>query len=340
MYKKFFDLKRNPFEIAPDPHFLFFTERTREALASIYYGICRRKGFVLMTGEVGTGKTLLVRCLLELLTRQQIAFANVFNPLLSADDFLRYVASDLGITPADSSKSTLLLELNNFLIARLRKGLTTVLIVDEAQNLQADVLEEIRLLTNLETAKQKLLQILLVGQPELEPKLDCANLRQLKQRVALRCRLEPLEERDIQGYIVRRLTLAGMTTNPEALFSAGAVAAIYHYSQGIPRLVNTLCENSLIGTYAQHARAVSVQIVEEIAAEFRLGRWARPSEPTKVDETVAAARFLLQFAESLKTASRGNGGHAAQTSYGAASLRNDINLIQPVDVPKAAVPQT
>lgn len=341
MYKKFFDLKRNPFEISPDPHFLFFTERTREALASIYYGICRRKGFVLMTGEVGTGKTLLVRCLLELLTRQQIAFANVFNPLLSADDFLRYVASDFGITPADRSKSTLLFELNNFLIARLRKGLTTVLIVDEAQNLRPDVLEEIRLLTNLETAKQKLLQILLVGQPELEPKLDCPNLRQLKQRVALRCRLEALQQREVEGYIVRRLTLAGMTTNAGTVFSPGAVAAIYHYSQGIPRLVNTLCENSLIAAYAQHTKMVSVQMIEEISAEFRLGRWSRPAEPNHVDdETVAAARFLLQFSESLKVASHGNGGYGVKPSYSSTSSSSDLNFVQPADVPNVATPRT
>ncbi|MFZ0420448.1 MAG: AAA family ATPase [Candidatus Sulfotelmatobacter sp.] len=340
MYKKFFDLKRNPFEIAPDPHFLFFTERHREALASIYYGICRRKGFVLMTGEVGTGKTLLVRCLLELLTRQQVAFANVFNPLLSAENFLRYVASDLGITLADRSKSTLLFELNNFLIARLRKGLTTVLIVDEAQNLELEVLEEIRLLTNLETAKQKLLQILLVGQPELEPKLDCANLRQLKQRVALRCRLEALEQQEVQGYIVRRLTLGGMATNPEAVFSPGAVAAIYHYSQGIPRLVNTICENSLIAAFAQKARTVSAQMVEEISAEFRLGRWARPSEPTAVNETVAAARFLLQFAESLKIVSHGDGRQPAKT-YRPPSAGNDVNFLpSSLDISKVVTPRT
>jgi general secretion pathway protein A len=340
MYKKFFDLKRNPFEIAPDPHFLFFTERHKEALASIYYGICRRKGFVLMTGEVGTGKTLLVRCLLELLNRQQVAFANVFNPLLSPDDFLRYVASDLGVTPTDPSKGSLLLALNNFLIARLRKGLTTVLIVDEAQNLQPDILEEIRLLTNLETANQKLLQILLVGQPELEPKLDCANLRQLKQRIALRCRLEGLQPEEVQGYIVRRLTLAGMTTNPGAVFSADAVAAIYNYSQGIPRLVNTLCENSLIAAFAQHTRTVSALMVEEISVEFRLGRWSRPSDPTAVSETVAAARFLLQFTESLKAASHTNGGQASK-SFRPSSVGNDLNFIQPGhDTPKVATPRT
>jgi type II secretory pathway predicted ATPase ExeA len=328
MYKKFFGLKRSPFEIAPDPYFLFLTDRHKEALASIYYGICRRKGFVLMTGEVGTGKTLLVRCLLDLLTRQQVVFANVFNPLFSATDFLRYVASDLGVTLTDPSKSTLLLELNNFLITRHRKGLTTVLIVDEAQNLHPDVLEEIRLLTNLETAKQKLLQILLVGQPELDRKLDCSSLRQLKQRIVLRCLLEALQKDEIHDYIVRRLTLAGLTANPEAVFSPAALEVIYHYSKGIPRLVNTLCENSLIVACAQRSRTVSAEMVEEISEEFRLGRWAQPSDTAMVSEPIGAARFSLPAVESLKAASHGNGGQVSKTYQTA-----------PADISKVVTPQ-
>ena len=314
MYKRFFGLRRNPFEISPDPYFLFLTDRHNEALASIYYGICRRKGFVLMTGEVGTGKTLLVRCLLELLTRQKVGFANVFNPLLSASEFLRYVVGDLGIKPVDTSKASLLLELNNFLIARHRKGLTTVLVVDEAQNLPPDVLEEIRLLTNLETSKQKLLQILLVGQPELERKLDSANLRQLKQRIALRCHLEALHKDEVRDYVARRLTLAGLSTNAEEIFSPDALQIIYHYSQGIPRLINTLCENSLIAAFAHRSPSVSGAMVEEISAEFRLGRWAQPAENTGVDETLVAAKFLLQVAESLKSGNNGRIPTAAPTA--------------------------
>src|SRR5579864_8497082 len=205
MYKKFFGLNRNPFEISPDPYFLFLTERHKDALASLYYGIGRRKGFLVLTGEVGTGKTLLVRCLLDLLKRQQVSFANVFNPLLSGTEFLRYVVADLGLRSPDPSKSSLLLTLNEHLIARYRKGLSTVLIVDEAQHLHPEVLEEIRLLTNLETAQQKLLQILLVGQPELEERLDSPDLRQLKQRIALRCRLEAFNEQLTSQYVAQRL---------------------------------------------------------------------------------------------------------------------------------------
>ena len=170
MYKQFFGLTKNPFEISPDPFFYHATPRHNEALANLHYGVGRRKGFIVITGEVGTGKTLLVRCLLELLNRQHIAFANVFNAQLSDIDFLRYIAGDLGLKLRNQPKSELLLELNHYLIERHRNGQTTVLVVDEAQHLSAGVLEEIRLLTNLETSQQKLLQILLVGQPELATK--------------------------------------------------------------------------------------------------------------------------------------------------------------------------
>lgn len=271
MYESFFGLKRSPFEISPDPHFLFPTSHHNEALASIYFGICRRKGFVVMTGEVGTGKTLLVRCLLELLNRQQVAFANVFNAQLSEIDFLRYIAGDLGLKLWSQSKSELLLELNHFLIQRHRKGQTTVLVVDEAQNLSAAVLEEIRLLTNLETSQHKLLQILLVGQPELDEKLESYDLRQLKQRIGLRCRLQPLTLEETVGYIARRLKQAGADERLESIFPRAASAAIHRCSKGIPRVINTICENALISACAVRSLVVTPEIVEEVATEFRLG---------------------------------------------------------------------
>src|ERR1700730_4464647 len=297
MYKTFFGLKRNPFEISPDPYFLFPTERYNEALASIYYGIRRRKGFVVMTGEVGTGKTLLVRCLLELLTRQQIAFANVFNPLLSGTEFLRYVSDDFGLKVPDASKSTLLRTLNEFLIARYRKRLTTVLIVDEAQHLLPEVLEEIRLLTNLETSQEKLVQILLVGQPELEPRLDSAHLRQLKQRIALRCRLGPLGEQETRDYILQRLRRAGMTEGAESVFPPETVRVVYQYSRGIPRFMNTLFENSLISAFARQERSVTPEMMREISAEFRLNYESDRvySETDGQEQQRAAARALLEI---------------------------------------------
>ncbi len=168
MYKAFYNLKRNPFELTPDPSFLFPTTSHNEALASLYYGVRRRKGFVVMTGEVGTGKTLLVRCLLQLLKGTNVSYAYVFNSRLSSAEFLQYVAGDFGLPFSGKTKSELLLELGSFLVARHQKELTTLLVADEAHHLSAEVLEEIRLLTNLETAHGKLLQILLVGQPELD----------------------------------------------------------------------------------------------------------------------------------------------------------------------------
>jgi len=311
MYKNFYSLKRNPFEISPDPYFLFPTSRHNEALASVYYGVCRRKGFIVMSGEVGTGKTLLVRCLLELLSRRQIAFANVFNSRLSALDFLRYIVGDLGLKPADQSKSGILLELNNYLIARYRKGEITALIVDEAQHLSSEVLEEIRLLSNLETTQHKLLQILLVGQPELEPKLDSYELRQLKQRIALRCRLEPLELEETRGYIMRRLELAGANGRADKIFPRPAVALIHQHSRGIPRLINTICENALIASYAQRADSVTPKTVEEVSAEFRLAAPPTPPSGSAKVEPEALLRAFTTLVETLEKMGSAKVGNAA-----------------------------
>ena len=200
MYKAYFNLTRNPFELTPDPDFLFVTKRHNEALAALYYGVRRHKGFVVLTGEVGTGKTLLLRCLLQLFKQSKdVAYAYVFNSLLGSNEFLQYILSDLGLSTAGKNKSQLLLELGQFLISRSAKKQTTVLIIDEAHHLSAELLEEVRLLTNLETTDDKLLQILLVGQPELDQKLDSMGLRQLKQRVALRSHLDPLDLDETRG---------------------------------------------------------------------------------------------------------------------------------------------
>jgi general secretion pathway protein A len=271
MYKKFFGLTRSPFDISPDPYFLFPTPRHNEALASIVHGVIRRKGFMVLSGEVGTGKTLMVRCLLELLRARGIASANVFNPRLRPKEFLHYIIGDLGLNPeSPDNKGALLLQLYNYVIARQQKNQTTVLIVDEAQNMDVELLEEIRLLTNLETAQQKLIQIVLVGQPELDQKLDSPQLRQLKQRITLRCTLGPFEEIETRAYIWQRMKRAGMTFEAVLVFPPATVAAIYHYSQGIPRLINTICENALIHAYAQQSKQVTEQMVDEVATDLRL----------------------------------------------------------------------
>jgi general secretion pathway protein A len=319
MYKKFFGLTRNPFELSPDPYFLFATARHDEALASILHGVLRHKGFIVVTGEVGTGKTLLVSCLLEHLRREKIASANIFNPCLSPLEFLRYIVVDLGIKTAGQDKGSLLLELNNYLIARYQKNTTTVLIVDEAQHLELELLEEIRLLTNLETPQQKLLQIVLVGQPELDLKVDSPDLRQLKQRIALRCQLEPLQEDETQGYILQRLQRAGANSHATTMFPKETIARVYRYSKGIPRLINTVCENALIAAYAAEAQAVRPEVVDEVAKDLRLNVLSRaPSTmSTATNKRGAIPRLLLEWVEALERVVRDTQARETSSDQGA-----------------------
>ncbi len=318
MYKAFFSLRRNPFEITPDPAFLFPTRRHNEALAALYYGVRRHKGFVVMTGEVGTGKTLLVRCLLQLLAHSDVAYAYVFNSRLSTLEFLQYVVGDLGLTGSGKNKSELLLELGSYLVARHQKKHTTVLVVDEAHHLSAEVLEEIRLLTNLETTQEKLLQILLVGQPELDEKLDSPELRQLKQRIALRSHLEPLDNEQTRGYIQRRLQLAGTNSHAAVIFPTDTIARVYSHSRGIPRLINTVCENALITAYARQARCVTPDIIDEVAADFRLGAVPRARiEQAENNEVRQAVKTLLQVHDQLQAMRRNEKGSQTAVVLGA-----------------------
>jgi general secretion pathway protein A len=303
MYKAFYSLKRNPFEITPDPSFLFPTRRHNEALAALYYGVRRHKGFVVLTGEVGTGKTLLLRCLLQSLKQNDdVKYAYVFNERLSPLEFLQYIAGDLGLAAAGKNKSELLLLLASYVVSRGQKKLTTVLVVDEAHHLSTDILEEIRLLTNLETADEKLLQILLVGQPELDEKLDSVDLRQLKQRIALRSHLAALDLNETKGYIERRLQLAG-SPNPSTLFPQETVAAVHRHTRGTPRLINTVCENALISAYARQAASVTPDIIDAIATDFRLGIQTAPAETTKKPgdlDVRRAAQTLLEIYARLQ----------------------------------------
>lgn len=305
MYKTFFNLTRNPFELTPDPTFLFSTQRHNEALAALYYGVRRHKGFVVLTGEVGTGKTLLLRCLLRLLKQSKdVAYAYLFNSRLSPTEFLQYVLSDFGLSASGKNKGELLLDLGHFVISRGSKKLTTVLIVDEAHHLPADILEEVRLLTNLETTEDKLLQIVLVGQPELDEKLDSVRLRQLKQRIALRARLDPLDINETKGYIERRLEIAGANSHGSALFSTQTIAAVYRHSRGFPRLINTICENALITAYARQMRGVTPDMIEGVAKEFRLDVVRSPeAEKTDGQDEMAvqqAAKILLDVYSALR----------------------------------------
>ena len=305
MYKRFYSLQKNPFEITPDPRFLFSTRKHNEALAALYYGVKRRKGFVVLTGEVGTGKTLLVRCLLQLLSRANVAYAYVFNPCLSPIEFLQYIAGDFQLRTEGKTKSEFLLDLCTFVIARHQKGLPTVLVVDEAHHLSVEVLEEIRLLTNLETAEEKLLQILLIGQPELDQKLDSRSLRQLKQRIAMRSQLGCLDLLETRGYIHRRLQVAG-SSEPEKLFPMNTILEVHRQSKGLPRLVNTICENALIHGYARQLPAITPEIVEEVALDFRLNIEHVPEDQSAQAgasaDVVQAARTLLDLYAYLRNA--------------------------------------
>ena len=286
MYKEFYGLTQNPFEVSPDPYFFYPTPAHTEALANLVYGVVQRKGFVVVTGEVGTGKTLLVRCLLESLTTNNVAFGFVYNPLISVPEFLTYVINDLGLRlPLNSTKSACLSCLNDFLMQRSRKGLTTALIVDEAQLLSWELLEEIRLLTNLETSKHKLLQIVLLGQPEFERKLDSPQLRQLKQRIGLRCSLKPLTPHELRGYIDQRLRLAGADAQAPNIFPDETIDLIHKCSSGIPRLVNTLCENSLLLGFWNKQRQITWELVLEAAADLRLAIFPEASSSLYTDRT-------------------------------------------------------
>jgi len=271
MYKTFFQLTRNPFEPTPDPHCFVPTPRHNEALAALYYGVRRHKGFVVVTGEVGTGKTLLLRCLLRLLEdSKDIAYAYLLNSRLSPNDFLQYVLADFGLPASGKNKVELLLDLSKFLLARGAQNMTTVLIVDEAHDLPVDTMEELRLLSNLETTEDKLLQIILVGQPELDKKLDSMDLRQFKQRIALRTQLDALTAMQTREYIDQRLRIAGADPNAREIFSPSSIAAIYNYSRGFPRLINIICENALISAYAKQSLTVTASMIEDIAIDFRL----------------------------------------------------------------------
>jgi type II secretory pathway predicted ATPase ExeA len=267
MYKSYFKLHTSPFGTSPDPRFLYMMPHTREALACLEYGISARKGFTVLTGEVGTGKTTLLKRALASFNNRRISTAFVFNPRLEVLDFLEFVLADFGIASANRTKSGMLLQLNRWLIERFRMEETCVVVIDEAQNLSWELLEEIRLLTNLETSSEKLLQIVLSGQPELEEKLRHPSVRQLRQRIALWCRTQPLTESQTHAYVAERLRLAGAG---RPLFTPDALDLIYRYSHGIPRIINLLCEHSLIVAYVEQVQEVSAVIVDGVAAELEL----------------------------------------------------------------------
>lgn len=287
VYEAFFNLEHKPFELAPNPSFLYPSAAHRKALNYLTYGIRQQSGFILLTGEVGTGKTTLIRGLIKS-QLADVTLSKIFNTKVSSLQLLEMILDDFGVRPSGKDKPTLLRELNDFLIAQFRKGRQSVLIVDEAQNLDHELLEEVRLLSNLENDQQKLLRIILVGQPELKDLLAKPELLQLRQRIQVSCHISPLQTEEIEGYITHRLESAG---NREAVtFGPGAFEAVHRYSRGVPRLINILCDYLLLDAFANESRRIEASSIHEVAADLNFDSqyWNPPAQAgleTEPEET-------------------------------------------------------
>ena len=268
MYKKFYSLQRNPFSLTPDPQFVCMTGQHREALSGLIYSVCTNAGLTLLVGEVGTGKTTLLYTLLNFLEKRKYVTGICSNPLLTSEEFYDYLLSVLDVPCASSLKSQRLIALQETLLRNRAAGRPSVLIVDEAQKLSTELLEEIRLLTNLETPREKLLQIIIAGQPELFEIFRRPELRQLKQRLNYICKLQPLSIDEIREYLHHRLACAGLPQ--QTLFSASAIETIYECTKGIPRLINTLCDNALRTGFALQSPHITVSIIQEAAGDLDL----------------------------------------------------------------------
>ena len=269
MYEQFYGLNENPFSVTPNPNYVYLGENHREALAQLLYGVREKKGFIVITGEVGTGKTTLLHYLLNKMSETNHArTAFLFNPKLTVRDFIQYILRDLGLEATKGTKTDYLQILHQYLLDAYQKNENVVLIVDEAQGLNPELLEEIRLLSNFETSTSKLLQIVLVGQPELNKTLAQPGFRQLKQRINMRYHLHPLSFTETKAYVEKRLRVAGAN---QPIFTEDAIKEIYHKSGGVPRLINILCDNALLSGYALEKRMVNHELIKEAAADLKLG---------------------------------------------------------------------
>ena len=359
MYNNYFGLTEAPFSIAPDPKFLYMSDQHREALAHLLFGVTSNGGFVLLTGEVGTGKTTVSRCLLEQLPEQtEVAF--ILNPRYSVMGLLSAICDDLGIDYSPSSEMKDYVDaLNEHLLENHRNGHQTVLIIDEAQNLSAEVLETIRLLTNLETNTQKLLQVILIGQPELLAMLERPELRQLNQRITARYHLRALRQEELAGYISHRLSIAGVECQ---LFPEATIKQLYKLTKGIPRLVNIVCDRALLGAYVERANQVGKRTIGKAAVEVfgenaRLSAFQRPASQkialisVPVVLIIAAAltpqgRSLLGQVDTAEIPPAQGAEAAAQLPEPAAVVTPEVEAAefgapaQPTDLPELSNPST
>jgi len=329
MYLKFFGLTEKPFELTPDPKFLFLTPGHREALAQLTYGIQEQKGFILMTGEVGTGKTTLLRTLVQRMNGQ-IETAFIINSTLPFDQILEYTLADFGVSDPGGSRAQRLMALNHFLIKQRRADRKTILIIDEAQNLSIETLEQIRLLSNFETTSDKLLQIVLSGQPELHAKLQLPELRQLKQRIALRCALAPMSEEQIEQYITSHLRVAGARRQP---FTPAAINRIARYSEGVPRVVNMVCDHCLLSAYANQTREIDVDTVKRTVAYLEngmpTGGW-KPRARTGSQITGYSRRTLIACSAGAVAAAAATAGVFSSSVYESALHAVSATIESPI----------
>ena len=280
MYTEYYGFSEKPFSVTPDPKFLFETPMHREALSSMIYGIIERRGFVVITGEVGTGKTTLIHTLFNKL-EENVKTAFIFHTSITFLELLKNILDELNIHNGDPSKTGMLRTLNAYLIKKLSQDEVIAVIIDEAQNLSREVMEDLRMLSNLETNKSKLLQIVLVGQPELERQLQSEDLRQLRQRIWMKCRIQPLTEKESSEYIEHRLRLVGSSSK---LFTSEALSVICQHAHGIPRTINVICENALLVGYAQSRRKIDGEIINEVIRDMEdsvIARQVQPSTHTR-----------------------------------------------------------
>ena len=265
MYLDFYGLKEPPFNITPNPRYLYFSAKHREALNYLLYGIQERKGFVQITGEVGAGKTTLCRALLEQLP-EKYSTALILNPVLSAEQLVKAIAMEFGLNVKGLDHLETVAEMNSFLLRQMEEGRETVLIIDEAQNLTFELLEQVRMLSNLETDDRKLLQIVLMGQPELRDRLNHPSLRQLRQRITVRFHLSPLKQFELSQYVQHRLEISGAKGPP--FFTVPALWRIFTYSKGIPRLVNAVCDKCLLAGFVQQTERITFGLVGRAVREL------------------------------------------------------------------------
>lgn len=327
MYQAFFGLRERPFDLTPNPRFLYLTGRHREALSILQYGISARKGVTLLTGEAGTGKTTILRAAIDALSSPNLRCVYVNNPVLTRPEFYEFLAPRFGLGErARASKAQFLSELEQQLFSE-RRGRATALIVDEAQSLPHELMEEVRLLANLETEDEKLLQVVMAGQPELAERLEHEDLRQLKQRVALRCELLPLDVRETAAYISGRIAIAG--GQAARIFTREAVQLIYDYSGGIPRTISVLCDNAMVTAFAAGTLPVGATTVLEVCRDFRLATAA--TAPPKTTDAAGAREPAVDAPTPAWTPAAGGQRRAADGARPAAAIGRQLPRPEPAE---------